>query len=389
MRGRVLRGASTAAALAVLLLTGGCWDKQELDTLSIVTGVGIDVGAGDGEIDLCIQAGKVNAGGAAQKDQAAPQESPVIILRATDKSIYSAIESLRYESTRRLFLHHNQAVVFGQEQAKRGVQTLLDFFVRDYGSRMEMQVFVAEGRAEEILMAQTEMESIPMMGLTRMMANESDKSEALSVNMLDFINQLLTETTAPVAPIVQVIEGNGKSRLELVGMAVFRQDAMVGRLSRAQVEGYVWVSGRVRDGIVHVPTQQGLAILEIKDSSCRVRTHLDENTKPSVVVSLTAELSVRELQGFENIGVEELFMLLEDAAARQIKKQVTDCFDATRGLNADIFGFGEDIHRRYPKQWRQMQPQWDLLYPDLPLMLEVSVHLGEMGEVSLPLNRRG
>lgn len=378
-----------ATALALVLLLGGCWDKQELDKLSIVTGLGIDAGESEGEIDLCLQVGNIKKeGGDKGKEKSQPAGS-VKMLHATDRSVSSAIESLRYSNTREIFLHHNKVVLFGEEQAKRGIETYLDFFMRDFGSRMEIWIIVAEGRTDEVLAAEAGQEPISAMGLQQLIVSETGRSDTLDFNMLHFANRLLSGSTGPVAPIVKVVGEKEQARLELAGMAVFRKDTMVGRLNRSQAEGYAWVMGRNEKGIVNIDNGQDRCTLRVIHSRCRIRPVVEASGMVSVTVEIEAELSIQELQGYENAAPKQMVEQLVQEAAKQIEEQVHDCFETSRLLNSDILGIGEEIHCRHPKQWEQLSQNWDRIYPTLNFGTQIGVRLDDTGKMTGTLDAKG
>jgi spore germination protein KC len=54
----------------------------------------------------------------------------------------------------------------------------------------------------------------------------------LQVRMLDFMSNLIDKTTAPIAPIIKVVEQDEKNKIVIDGMAVFKGDKLVGRLKQ-------------------------------------------------------------------------------------------------------------------------------------------------------------
>ena len=119
-----LRPAAAAAATALLLLiSSGCYDIVELDTISIVTGVGIDRDEKPGLIRLTVQVGKAETFGGGGETGKEISEKAYLVLDATDRSIVGALDSLRQDNSRTLFLHHNQLIIFGESHAKTELPT--------------------------------------------------------------------------------------------------------------------------------------------------------------------------------------------------------------------------------------------------------------------------
>lgn len=53
-------------------------------------------------------------------------------------------------------------------------------------------------------------------------------------------------------------------------------------------------------------------------------------------------------------------------------------------LNADIFGFGEEVRRKHPGQWKNMEDKWDELFPGLEVIPEVDAKIRRTGKITKP-----
>jgi spore germination protein KC len=379
MKRRIIRIICILALLLPVLSLSGCWDEHELDTLSIVTGVGIDAGRQPDEIDMVVQVGKVMQSATA-KDKSADQNS-FQLLEISSQKIMDAIEALNRKSTRKLFMPHNMVILFGRDQAEKGVRPYLDYFIRDDETRMEVKIFVAGDTAKAILSVKPEQEKITAMALMRMMENEMHKSEILTVSLLDFTSRLIDNTTAPVAPVVQAVEENGSTKLALTGMGVFRDDRLAGILHKSFITGYLWASGGAVGSTLDVSTDTGSAVLNVSGASCKTNLSLQDGNV-TVSLKISGQLSVNEMRGFHQMKMTEVFPKIEQAAMEEIKKKVMECFYETQQLNTDIYGFGVAVHRKYPSEWKTMEQEWDRIYPTVALSADVDINLTNTGKIA-------
>ena len=53
-------------------------------------------------------------------------------------------------------------------------------------------------------------------------------------------------------------------------------------------------------------------------------------------------------------------------------------------MDADIFGFGESIQKKYPKEWANMENNWDEIFPQTEIEIHVDAKLRLMGRVAVP-----
>ncbi len=49
---------------------------------------------------------------------------------------------------------------------------------------------------------------------------------------------------------------------------------------------------------------------------------------------------------------------------------------------ADIFGFGEAIHRKYPELWEKIKDDWNSEFVNLPVNITVKVKTIQPGQIA-------
>lgn len=369
-----------------ILALAGCWDARELDTLSIVAGVGIDASGQPGEYDFTMLVGK------AQKSKSSgassTQNAPYLLLTTTNKSMSLALDDIRFKSSRELFLHPNQIIVFGKDLACQGLGPVLDMFIRDHESRLEVWAFVADGRAGDILATDTKQEPIPAAAIERMTRDASGISKYFGTKMIELFSRLADKGTSAILPVISRTQEKDSLNLALSGSAVFNDDKMVGTLNAEETQGYVYAMGDMHDGILEVPMQDGTAILEISKVSSKASPFLKDG-KVTIKLDVDTLLAVGELQGFPNQNMGTLMPQIEKAAAAGIVNQIVDTFIKTQSLKTDIYGYGISIYRKYPKEWEKMKDNWDNIYSGIELNVTVKTQLTNTGLIVDSLDMRG
>ena len=377
-------------SLAVLFGITGCWDSKELDTLFIVTGLGLDTGENEEEVNVSVQIVRVSAGdsssGSSSGGGSGGDGGSSIILEGSGKSVLAAVSSLRHESTRTLFLHHNQMIVFGREVASHGIQKHLDLFLREEETRLETLVLVADGDAKDVMSAELDQDKISGIGVTRMMRKSANTSVYLSVNILNLVSKILQKTTSPLMPIVEVIKEGEKEKLNISRMAVFKEDRMVGELSWEEITGYLWSMGQINEGILEIATEKGTVAMNIIQVQSETVPVLQADGRAGVILNIDTVLDIEELSGFGDMKLEELHGMLTQEAKKAIEQRVHTTFEKTRQLNTDIYGYGGKFNIKYPKQWKSLEQQWDTVYPALELVLSVKPHIVGTGKTALTLD---
>jgi spore germination protein KC len=258
--------------ITIVLFTNGCWNYRELNQLAVVAGTGIDPGKKPGTVQLTVQIFKPSTpqseGGSGG---GGGQPQPFVVKSRTGKTIFEATRNFLAETDRKLYWPHNQVIIIGHEQAKRGVRPVLDFFARNNEPRPTIWILVAEGEANEILKAPGELEKVPAVEISQLIQAQPVASKNVMVNLQDFISHLLSQTVAPVTTLIKINEAGGKKKLSLAGTAVFKADRMVGKLDGRQTRGLLWVLGKVKRGAIVINTPGGKAGLEITRSRTKVK----------------------------------------------------------------------------------------------------------------------
>ncbi|MEA4846966.1 MAG: Ger(x)C family spore germination protein [Clostridiaceae bacterium] len=365
---------------ALMLLLSGCWDNQELDALFIVTGVALDKAHDPGQMDITVQIGKTKSN-SAEPGKSDSQRNSTILLKTTNSTMMEGLMELNRDSSRDLLLQHNQVLLLGSALAEQGIEDRIDLFLRDQETRMEVLVMVAGGRGEKVLSAKLDQEEISGMYLARAMQDMYSVSPYYKVRILDFVSRLREATFSPVAPIADLNEKDGKQELRIEGLAVFKEDKMIGRLSNSEVLGSIWAMGDVERCGVVVQSDLGRAVFNI----AKLETKRDVSLRPDggvrVTLSVDAILGIGELRGFEGMSFKDLMPYLVELAQNQIREQITDTFETARTLNADIYGFGVSVHRAHPKEWKEMKAYWDELFSETELEVQAKVHLPATGQI--------
>lgn len=376
--------------LAVSFSITGCWDSNELDTLFIVTGMGMDAGEAEDEVKVSVQIVHVTGGesnsGSSSGSGGGGSSGSSILLEGSGKSVLAAISSLRHESTRKLFLHHNQMIVFGREAAKQGIQKHLDLFLRDEETRLETLVLVADGDAKEVLSAELDQDKVSGIAVTRMMREFANTSSYLSVSMLSLLIKMMQKTTSPLIPIVEVVKEKDKARLNISRMAVLKDDRMVGELNWDEVTGYLWAMGQINEGILEIATEKGTAAMNIIQAQSKAVPVLQADGRAGVILNIDTVLDFEELSGFGDMKLDELYTMLTQEAKKTIEQRVYTTFQKTQQLNTDIYGYGGKFNIKYPKQWKELEQQWDAVYPTLQLVLSVKARIVGTGNTALTLD---
>lgn len=372
--------------LAVILFTPGCWNRRELDELAIVLGTGVDL-LKDGQINLSLQIVKPGEMKGGTEGGGNVQGKPALVLSNQGKTISNAVCNFISIGSRKLLFSHNLAVIFGESLAKNGIGSVLDFFERDPELRGEAPLLIAQGEARNLLAIPGGLEKVSAQTFEDALNASDLLSKAMKVSFNDFLLAYNSKTTAPVAPRIELEENEGKQSFRIDGMAVFRKGKLVGWLNNRETRGLLWVLGKVKGGILvldgNFGGQEGPISTEIIKAKSQIRANFVDE-KPSITVDIEADTNIEEETTPIDITTPEKIKDVEQKQADLIKSEVQDAFDKAKELDADIFGFGEELHRADPKEWANLKDRWEDEFPQLELQISVQTTVRHAGEITKP-----
>lgn len=378
-----------ARLLLPFLLTltlSSCWSGIELNRIAIVTGIAVDT-AKDGQTAVRLQIGQMENKSSDAGSPQASNKSDLTILCGEGNNLFSAIRNFSKESSRRVFLEHNQIIIFSQSEAKKGLRQHLDFFTRDPESRMGTSVLVSEGEAKEILVTQPKQESVAPEEILRILKNQERIAVSKQVDLLEFLKKHQSESTCAVLPMIHLREDPGSKNedeksIVVSGLAVFHEDRMIGELTERETRGFLWSIGQLMTTALYTKTPKGEATLDITRAEGKMQISRGEDGGFQAKISIKQYAGVALLDGYNGMRMEEIIPILEEASAQVILEDVGNCLSKAKELQADIFGFGEKINRQYHKDWVNMKDKWREVFATMKIEVEVESNVVFTGRLS-------
>lgn len=389
------------AFVCALLLTvipvsaSGCFDRRELDTLGIVMGVAMDKAEKDGDaVKVTIQMSNPAGGG---DDKSSKSESggseggakPYINVSGEGQNINYIVRELQHQMSRRIYVAHSQVLLISEDLAREGVRDRLDFFARAPEARMTVYMFVTKGSAADTLDTKPEFEKLPSTELARLLKDQKITSQVPQVTELDFVSRLISKTTGAVAPMTEVIEKDGRELTEVSGCAVFKGDKMVGTFDKTQTRGLLFIENEVKTGVLLVTVQDATATVEIRQAKSKVKPVLYSDGTVEFNIDITATVGLGDQAGLYNLSDPDNVAQMLSAAGQAIHDEVQSAVDKSKELGSDVFGFGDYLNRKYPRQWKEMKNNWDTLYKDIRVNINVNAKADGSGRIVKPLAPEG
>ncbi|MEW9669858.1 Ger(x)C family spore germination protein [Ammoniphilus sp. 3BR4] len=379
--------------LLIPLLTG-CWNRRELNELAIVTAFAFDK-LGD---QYVVTAQVVNPGEVASQ-KGGTGGTPVSVYQEKAGTVFEAIRKMTTVAPRKLYGAHLRMLIIGEELAKEGIGETLDLFSREAEIRTDFYIVVSKGiQAKEILKVLTPMENIPANKMfSSLESSEKAWAPTISITLDELISNMVSEGKHPMLTGIYIKgeQGLGESKqnieqidspakLTYAGLAAFKKDKLMGWLNETESKGFSFIDDKVQSTIVAFPCPKGGKLgVEI----IRSKTHVEgkvKQGKPEIDVKVRSEANVGDVECKDlDLTKTQTIYDLETRTEKEIQDQIEAVINkAQKKYKADIFGFGEAIHRADPPYWKKKKKNWDQTFSDLPVNVKVEVKIRRIGTVN-------
>ena len=378
--------------LLQIMLTG-CWNRRELDTLAIVQAVGLDR-TEDGKISLTVELLKpaeIKAPSGDKGGGGGGGGKGTWTLTSQGETVFDAFTNATLQSDRKLFISMNKIVVISQEAAEAGIAPLMDFLNRDPEPRLLAYMFITKGKAKDILEAEPEQDKILAKALESSAKATMAASKIPKIKMLDVMKALASKTSDPFIPGVEIAQNKEGEKVKKTvkpdGTAIFEKDKLIGWFDKKETRGLLWVLGEVKSGIIIVksPQEESKKVsLEIIRASSKIKPEMiDGNLVITVEVKEEGNLGEQMSEGVD-LTKPDMFEELEKRQAAVIEAEINAALTKAQAWGVDIFKFGEEVHRKVPREWAELKENWDEEFKNIKVIVEVEAKLRRTGLSTKP-----
>jgi len=372
----------------------GCWDREELDDISVVTGIAVDTGE-EKKYRMTVEAIVSSEFG----KQSAQGNTPVVSYTLEGNSLSELSNKMNKGLTRKLVYSHTRVLYISEEVAREGLFGFLDFLDRSGQFRNDFNIMITKGN--------------PASDFTKI-TYPTQKSPSLKVNtqaetfieewggdprvrLYDFIGSIISKGKQPVAASI-IIKGNAEdgktvennkalepeALVVMDGMVVFDNDKMIGELSLEETRNYLWTQDLIQTSLsipCGEPDQSNEHFLDarITMSKSNLETNYKNGT-PQIKLSINGESRLQGIHCPRDITKLDVFTDYEEKIEEYIKKEMISLITKVQEeYEVDIFGFGDALNRQNHKKFLEVQDQWDDEFAKAELEVYVDMHLMRSG----------
>ncbi len=379
------------------VLLSGCWDRDELQDLDLVSAIGIDEGGDDVENRYRVTVQIINegqiAGAPGQGGKA--EVAPVTTYSDTGSTVAEALRKITLKTSNELFFPHVQLMVIGEELARnKGIQDLFDWIERDSKFRTLFPILIVrDNTAKNVLQITTPLETVPSAKIVGSL--ETTKTiwgEYASTRADKVIQQLggeganltgiqITGDPKKGNSLTNVQQIYPKTDIEIKGLAIFKKGKLKKWLDGESARGATWINNELTKTIINLDCEKkkkGIAV-DLMRSKTKIKVEI-RNEKPVIYVKVRSEGHISEVHCPIDLDKNETIQKLEKQMEKEIKEEIMIALEVAKEQKSDIFRFGEYVNREDSKLWKKIKKRWDdEIFPETEVNVNVQAFIRRSG----------
>jgi len=407
-----------SALISVFLLLSvltGCYDKREIDDMAYVVAIGLDKGENN-KLRMTLQIAVPTAIGAGNEGGGGEVEKASTITVIETPTIYSGFNIANAYISKEINVSHAKVIVFSEELAKEGLEKYIHSLMRQREFRSNMFIAVSRGSAEEYIRnVKPQLEANPAKFYEMTFRSYEYTATTANTSLLNFYKALESTSAQAVATLVGVgdfeksdeiniddstykekgkgllmesdffagdLPKAGESKAEIMGLAVFKGEKMVGELDGEETGYHLMLGGEFRNAYYTFPDpikEDEFVILNIKQSRHPFRSVKIVDGKPLIHVRVNLEADITSIQS--NINYEDLdkMKILENKVKEVLTDGIMRYLNKTKELGVDLCGFGNEIRKKFLTWDEWAEFNWLSKYEDADFNVEVEFDIRRTG----------
>lgn len=390
-----MRNKITLILIISSILLCGCWDNVEIDRVSFISTIGVDVGKDIGkEGDLkSISSKEPFAEREVEKIKVTygfPDISSLAPTKggsAEDKfittpaySMEDAVSKGNSKSSRTLNLRHGKLLIFSSEilAYPNTIKEVIDYLQRQPYINRVMQVVVADGSTEDYVKFKPNMEKSIDTYITGLMENSSMNATILPVKLNEML-KLLGENGNALIPRITL--DKVKNELMLSGVAIIKDYTLKGYLNPIETSDLEILRGKLKSGKKVVYKYGHPVDFQIEGTKRKI-TVINNKNNIEFHIDILLEGQVKDYFVDGDVFSIEKLKDLEDDFNKSLSEECEKVVRITQNeFMVDPIGFRENVEKYHNALWNKVKGNWDNVYKSAVIKVNITTHIRRIGVV--------
>lgn len=346
-----------ALILTILITFFSAYDVRGVEDLSYVIALGIDKSdSKDEPYSLTIQTAKPDS------SESGGTKIKTDIQTVDCNSFNLGLSMLNLENEKTLNLSHCTAIIISEDLAKDGIENIINTITNNIEIRPTCNILISKEKTSEFLEVASNIEDISSKFYNSFINSAKTTSYITTCEFSKFYSNLNYDIQEPVALYSYIKDDS----IETLGLAVFKDYKMIGRLSGLETICYNLLTNNFEQATIEVYNYQNpglpIAINIEKLNNTKIKVKLEDNI-PKIECNVSVESKILTANKNYDFSTQESLKQLEAEINLFLEKSISDfLYKTSTEYNSDIIGFEGYFKKNFLTQDEIDKYNWQELY---------------------------
>ncbi len=320
--------------IILLLLTTGCYDFKELNSLAIIEGIGIDYQDGEYVVTFEILNDKK------LENTNVDMARKTTLVTTKDKKFVKAFEDAIKATPKDAYFYQLKLLLITEDLASHGIEDIADFLLRLHKINKSLyMVMVDNCTIPEILSLDIDNEPVLSSAILDLISKNPKLTPVNTNDSFDLmINKILKKGSDIAIPSVKILDNS----ISLSNIKLFHNFKYVGSLSEKETNTYFLLKDTVYD-IYYEDNANTIAIYNNK---------VDYNyDKDILTITFKANASIKTIDEKYDLKDRNTYLELSKIYSKLIKDDILKLLEKAKENNSDFLALGNLIYNKTPKDY--------------------------------------
>ncbi len=361
---------------------------QSVDDLGYVVGLGIDIGDSE-DLKITFQFTKPTSSG----EGGSSESSPSVIDTVEASSIDAAISYMNAYISKEINLSHCKVIVISEELAQKGIAKEIYSLSNKVQIRPDNHIIITNCSAQEYLgNVSPSLENLVAKFYEILPRSSEYTGYTIDAELGNFFNQLVCRTCEPSAILGNIVSGedsgnskkqedsssqgsesmSAKNGIENLGIAVFKEDKLVGKLSAEESLVHLLLTNKLKSCNISIP--------DPANQDKKIDLFLTVSKAPTIKVSIINGNPYIKSNIFVNAKISSIYNLSKDTSHEDSENRLKEIEQSARNylnnllydylyktskeFHADSAGFGKYALKEFKTMNEYEEYDWLNHYQD-------------------------
>jgi Ger(x)C family germination protein len=291
-----------------------------------------------------------------------------VVRTGTGTTLSQALLDIQTQSDCYVSYGHVNGVLIGEDTAREGISSLLDFLQRDSELRLNTYLYVVrDGTAQEVLEQSEETGTQVADRLKAMELDAALVSDSYPYNLKDVLVGLEDNGCALIPALTL-----GEEEAQSCGYACLQNGVLLGWMEPEIARGVNLLENHVDQGTVTGTVGDTLVSVRLEGASCSWEPQWEGDTLVGLSAKIQVTGSLEEVQGSLDLMQENSWRQVEHMVSLTLGEECAEVLGQFQRWNGDFLHLKNQVELAEPGKKALVEENWERWFSELPLEVVVT-----------------